>query len=105
MILLLSPNPLLAQNNPIAHNIPYNDDVETVLVSRAQRKDFPDSIRRTQQTMAMREKDRKLRRKQRRQQKIRKLKTDLEEAKNLEERERIIYKIRRIHPWINLEQS
>jgi hypothetical protein len=55
--------------------------------------------------MAMREKDRKLRRKQRRQSKVRKLKSDLEEAKNLEERERIINKIRRIHPWIAFEDS
>jgi hypothetical protein len=53
----------------------------------------------------MREKDRKLRRKQRRQRKIHKLKADLEQAKNLEERERIIGKIRRIHPWIDLERS
>jgi hypothetical protein len=65
--------------------------------------DHYEGIKEVPVKMPMREKDRKLRRKQRRQNKIRKLKGDLEEAKSLEERERIIEKIRKIHPWIDLE--
>ncbi|MGD8554867.1 MAG: hypothetical protein PVJ32_05470 [Anaerolineales bacterium] len=52
----------------------------------------------------MREKDRKLRRRQRRVTKIRKLKARLAETTDLKVRSRLIEKIRRIDPWAELPE-
>jgi hypothetical protein len=52
----------------------------------------------------MREKDRKLRRRQRRVTKIRKLKAKLAAATDLKVRSRLIEKIRRIDPWAELPE-
>jgi len=53
--------------------------------------------------MPMREKDRKLRRRQRRRRKIHKLKAKLAESKDLTTRRKLIEKIRRLNPWIELQ--
>jgi hypothetical protein len=50
--------------------------------------------------MAMREKDRKLRRRQRRQAKLRKLKDKLAETNSVTERRKIMDKIQRVAPWL-----
>ncbi|MGD2252779.1 MAG: hypothetical protein PVF70_07680 [Anaerolineales bacterium] len=52
----------------------------------------------------MREKDRKLRRRQRRVTKIRKLKAQLAETTDVKVRARLIDKIRRIDPWAELPE-
>ena len=54
--------------------------------------------------MPMREKDRKLRRRQRRVIKIRKLKAQLAETTDVKVRARLIEKIRRIDPWAELPE-
>jgi hypothetical protein len=54
--------------------------------------------------MAMREKDRNLRRRQRRQQKLRKLKDKLTETKSVTERRKILDKIERVAPWLDVSQ-
>lgn len=51
--------------------------------------------------MAMREKDRKLRRRQRRQAKLRKLKDKLAQTNSVTERRRIMDKIERVAPWLD----
>jgi hypothetical protein len=55
--------------------------------------------------MPMREKDRKLRRRQRRRRKIRKLKEKLAKTETRVDREGIIEKLRRLHPWIEIPIS
>jgi hypothetical protein len=54
--------------------------------------------------MAMREKDRKLRKRQRRQRKLRKLKDKLAETKSITERRKILDKIERVAPWLDLSE-
>jgi hypothetical protein len=49
--------------------------------------------------MAMREKDRKLRRRQRRVRKLRTLKKKLAEAKTTDTKRKLVEKIQRLQPW------
>lgn len=55
--------------------------------------------------MPLREKDRKRRRRQRRKRKIHKLKSKLADTKDLSTRRKIIEKIRRLSPWIDLPDA